>query len=100
MTRRNWFGKAAAVVAVGAVLAVGASAAGAAAMPFYAVQREYVKVPRGVMPWDPSWSPDGRHILFEDDNHGGEWLTDADGTHMHCLTCEWTDNPSIIGGFS
>ncbi len=95
-------------VAVGATVALAAAASGVAAAstasatrtPFFAIQREYLPVPKGVMPWDPSFSPDGTHILFEDDHHGGEWLADADGRHVHCLTCAWHDNPDIIGGFS
>ncbi len=80
--------------------ALGAPPASASQTPFYAIEREHLPVPKGVMPWDPSWSPDGRHILFEDDNHGGEWLANADGSHVHCLTCKWSDSPTIIGGFS
>lgn len=84
------------------ILACGGAAAGAnaARMPFFGIQREHLKVPPGVMPWDPSWAPDGRHILFEDDHRGGEWLADANGKQVHCLTCGWKDNPDIIGGFS
>jgi WD40-like Beta Propeller Repeat len=83
-----------------AALAASAAPASAAQTPFYAIQREHLPVPKGVMPWDPSWSPDGKHILFEDDNHGGEWLANANGSDVHCLTCKWSDNPAIIGGFS
>lgn len=86
------------------LLSSGGTTAGAATaparVPFYAIQREYLPVPNGVMPWDPSWSPDGTHILFEDYHHGGEWLANANGSDVHCLTCGWRDNPKIIGGFS
>ncbi|HUA45499.1 MAG TPA: hypothetical protein VMA77_09750 [Solirubrobacteraceae bacterium] len=84
-----------------AVGEAGAAASGSVAKtPFYAIQREYLPVPQGVMPWGPSWSPDGTHILFEDYHSGGEWLANADGSGVYCLTCAWQDNPDIIGGFS
>lgn len=87
-----------------AVLAVAASlpaaVPAAAATPFYAVDREYVDVPAGVMPWDPSFSPDGRHIVFQDDNAGFEWMANADGTGVRCLTCDMADHPEIVGGFT
>lgn len=68
--------------------------------PFYAVNREHLKVPKGVMPWDPSWAPDGKHILFQDYHRGYEWTADADGSRVRCLTCRMKDHPAIIGGFS
>ncbi|MGZ4283537.1 MAG: hypothetical protein ACXVHB_04795 [Solirubrobacteraceae bacterium] len=82
------------------VAAVAAPSASASTTPFYAVQRVHMRVPAGVMPWDPSWSPDGRHILFQDDNHGFEWFANADGTGVHCISCRMPDHPKIIGGFS
>ncbi|HTX47565.1 MAG TPA: hypothetical protein VMD48_14880, partial [Solirubrobacteraceae bacterium] len=89
------------LVAAATIAAVPACALAASKTPpFYAIQREYIKVPAGVMPWGPSWAPDGKHILFEDYHHGGEWLANANGTDVHCLTCSWHDNPDIIGGFS
>ena len=97
---RKWSAAVAFAVA-GIVGAIGAGpAVSATPKPFYAVQREYVKVPAGVMPWDPSWSPDGTHILFQDDNGGYEWIANADGTGVHCLTCGMSDHPAIVGGFS
>lgn len=84
----------------GAEPAAAGPATSVAKPPFYAIQREYLPIPKGVMPWDPSWSPDGTHILFEDYHHGGEWLANANGSNVHCLTCRWHDNPNIIGGFS
>lgn len=88
-----------AIASVGGALLLPAPAA-ASPQPFYAIQREHLPVPKGVMPWDPSWSPDGTHILFEDYHHGGEWLANANGSNVHCLTCAWHDNPNIVGGFS
>lgn len=72
----------------------------AAVPPFYAVHRETVPVPAGVMPWGPTWFPDGRHILFQDYNGGREWATDADGGNVRCLTCSMPDHPGITGGFA
>lgn len=71
----------------------------AAIVPFYAVQRERVDLPEGVMPWGPTWSPDGRHIVFQDYHGGGEWTADADGGNAHCLTCGWDDHPKMLPGF-
>ncbi|MEE1928870.1 hypothetical protein V1J52_11890 [Streptomyces sp. TRM 70351] len=68
--------------------------------PFYAVQRDAVAVPDGVMPWGPTWFPDGRHILFQDYNGGREWIADRDGSNVRCLTCSMPDHPGIIGGFA
>jgi hypothetical protein len=85
---------------LGASSAVAAPAAAASTTPFYAVQRVHTRVPAGVMPWDPSWSPDGKHILFQDDNHGFEWYANANGTGVHCISCRMADHPKIIGGFT
>jgi hypothetical protein len=68
--------------------------------PFYAVERDAVPVPDGVMPWGPTWFPDGRHLLFQDYNGGREWIADADGGNVRCLTCSMPDHPGIIGGFA
>ncbi|TDT25915.1 hypothetical protein EV562_11779 [Streptomyces sp. BK208] len=76
------------------------SASKAGAAPFYAVQRDAVPVPAGVMPWGPTWFPDGRHILFEDYNGGREWIADADGANARCLTCSMSDHPGVVGGFA
>jgi hypothetical protein len=89
-----------AAVMVAALFAGVTSAAVASPTPFYAVRREYIRVPAGVMPWDPSWSPDGRHILFQDDHRGREWIANADGSGVRCLTCRMADHPAIVGGFS
>lgn len=68
--------------------------------PFYAVQRDAVPVPDGVMPWGPTWFPDGRHILFQDYHGGREWIADADGGNVRCLTCSMPDHPGVVGGFA
>ena len=88
------------VAALAVLSALAAPAANSSTMPFYAVQRVHMKVPAGVMPWDPSWSPDGKHILFQDDNHGFEWFANANGTGVHCISCRMSDHPKIIGGFT
>jgi hypothetical protein len=90
----------ASLAVVATVAALAASPAAASTTPFYAVQRVHMRVPTGVMPWDPSWSPDGKHILFQDDNHGFEWFAKADGTGVHCISCRMPDHPKIVGGFS
>ncbi|MEU1054317.1 hypothetical protein ABZ397_17420 [Streptomyces sp. NPDC005876] len=68
--------------------------------PFYAVDRDRMPVPEGVMPWGPTWFPDGQHVLFQDYNGGREWVADADGGNVRCLTCSMTDHPDITGGFA
>ncbi len=88
------------VAVMGLLGAIASSASFASVMPFYAVQRTYAPVPAGVMPWDPSWAPDGRHILFQDSHRGYEWVANANGTGVRCLTCAMPDHPAIIGGFS
>ncbi|MBY9078341.1 hypothetical protein KIH86_02765 [Paenibacillus sp. HN-1] len=68
--------------------------------PFYAIYHEYISLPEGVMPWAPTWSPDGEHILFHDYNGGYEWVVNADGSQLKCITNEMKDRPNILGAFS
>ncbi|HSW14786.1 MAG TPA: hypothetical protein VLI06_18220 [Solimonas sp.] len=83
-----------------AVLPQAALPAAAAPMPYYAIEHQRVPVPAGVMPWGPTWSPDGKHIVFQDYNGGREWIAEADGSQLRCLSCGMDDHPGITGGFA
>lgn len=108
--RHRWWSRVLLVVSLTLGLACAVSAPGrahaqddvsaAGVPPFYAVRRDAVPVPDGVMPWGPTWFPDGRHILFQDYNGGREWVADADGGNVRCLTCSMSDHPGVIGGFA
>ncbi|XAY04332.1 hypothetical protein DSM112329_01165 [Paraconexibacter sp. AEG42_29] len=92
-----------ALTVAGAALALAAAwpATGQAAPPpFEPIAHERIATPAGVMPWAPTWSPDGRHILFHDYNGGREWMATADGRNLRCVTCGFDDRPGIIGAFS
>ena len=66
---------------------------------FYAVDHEIIGLPEGVMPWTPTFSPDGRYILFHDYNGGREWMVQADGMGLKCITGGMEDRPDFLGGF-
>lgn len=86
------------VAAVLALLVLPATAQ--AARPFEPVHHDRVALPEGVMPWAPTWTPDGEHVLFHDYNGAREWLAGADGRDARCLNCEHTDRPAIVGAFT
>ena len=75
-------------------------------LSFEPIYHDVINLPTGVMPWAPTWSPDGSHILFTDynDNRGNEWTVEVKsgtsyGTPI-CLTCGMTDRPTLVGVFS
>lgn len=68
--------------------------------PFYAIHHRYIPLPEEVMPWAPTWSPDGSHILFHDYNGGKEWVSDPDGKNIKCITGTMDDRPNLAGVFS
>lgn len=76
------------------------------ALSFEPIYHDVIALPAGVMPWAPTWSPDGKHILFTDynDNRGNEWVVDVKSATEYgtprCLTCEMTDRPTLVGVFS
>jgi hypothetical protein len=85
------------------VMAVLACATPAAARttPFVAIHRDTIAVPRSVQPWLPTWTADGKHILFQNQLDGATWITGADGRGTHCISCSFTDRPQkIVGGFT
>lgn len=68
--------------------------------PFEPIHHDAIPVPEGVMPWAPSWSPDGEHVLFHDYRGGDEWIVEEDGDNLQCVSCDFEDRPDIIGAFS
>lgn len=66
---------------------------------FYAMDHEFIPLPEGVMPWAPTFSPDGRYILFHDYHSVTEWMVRTDGTGLKCITAQMKDRPDFIGGF-
>ncbi len=76
------------------------SKAAGAIPPFETIYHDIVPLPVNVQPWAPTWSPDGRHILFNNIADGTEWVLKADGSEARCLTCDMPEVPKIPGAFS
>lgn len=66
---------------------------------FYAIDHEMIPLREGVMPWTPTYSPDGKYILFHDYNGGKEWMLHSDGTGLKCITENMEGRPDFLGGF-
>lgn len=66
---------------------------------FYAIDHEFIPLPEGVMPWGPTYSPDGNYILFHDYNGGKEWMVRSDGRGLKCITGSMAGRPDFLGGF-
>ena len=51
--------------------------------------------PVGDYPWQPSWSPSGRHVVFLDravyNEPIGLWAARGDGSELRCLACDPDD---------
>ena len=59
---------------------LGAGAASASSKPpFYPIDKKTIKVPNDVQPWLPTYSPDGKHIVFQNQLDGSTWATSKDG---------------------
>ena len=82
------------------VLGAGAASASSAKPPFYPIDKKTIKVPNDVQPWLPTYSPDGKHIVFQNQLDGSTWATSKDGKGTSCITCEFSDRPDISGGFT
>ncbi len=57
------------------VLGAGAASASSAKPPFYPIDKKTIKVPNDVQPWLPTYSPDGKHIVFQNQLDGSTWAT-------------------------
>lgn len=68
--------------------------------PFVPITYIRLPLPSDVQPYGPSWMPDGRHILFQNQLDGHTWVIDSDGKDLRCLTCSFSDDPgpSMQGG--
>lgn len=64
------------------------------------IERQNLKVPDGVQPWLPNWTPDGSHIVFQNQLDGTTWVTSKKGKGTKCVTCDFGDRPEIYGGFT
>ena len=64
-------------MAAALLLATGAAAAQASKVkpPFFPITHERLAVPAGVQPWLPNWTPDGSHIVFQNQLDGTTWVT-------------------------
>jgi hypothetical protein len=83
--------------------AVFAAGARAATTPFYAIDDDPIAVPGGVQPWLPTYTPDGRTVVFQNQLDGTTWTVPASGAGAgaaQCVTCGFADRPSIDGGFT
>jgi hypothetical protein len=70
------------------------------APPFVPIHYIRLALPQSIQPYGPDWTPDGRHILFQNQVDGRTWFINSDGTGLHCLTCSLSDDPgpSMQGG--
>jgi hypothetical protein len=71
----------------------------AAPPAFLPVALDHIALPAGVQPWLPTWSADGRRIVFRDQARGTVWTATRDGA-ASCITCRFTGGPKITGGFT
>jgi hypothetical protein len=57
-------------------------------------------LPSSIQPYGPDWTPDGDHILFQNQVNGRTWVINSNGTRLHCITCSFSDDPgpSMQGG--
>ncbi|HEY1277855.1 MAG TPA: hypothetical protein VGF25_23310 [Thermoleophilaceae bacterium] len=68
--------------------------------PFYAIDHHRIDTPKGVQPWLPTYSEDGRTIVFQSQLDGNTWIVPARGGKPRCVTCGFADRPEIHGGFT
>ncbi|MQA72861.1 MAG: hypothetical protein GEU88_00650 [Solirubrobacterales bacterium] len=89
---------------VGSALALGLTSTAAASthaeQPFYPIDKQRLEVPADVQPWLPTWTPDGSHIIFQNQLEGTTWVVGKNGKNPACITCGFADRPDIHGGFT
>lgn len=55
--------------------------------------------PVGDYPWQPGWSPSGRHLVFLDravwNQPIGLWIASVDGSDLRCLSCDPTGTAAV-----
>ena len=78
-------------------VAIGATGTAQAAKksktPFFAIDKDKIAVPEGVSVTFPQWSPDGKHILFQNTVDGTTWSAKRNGKDVRCITCGHADLP-------
>jgi hypothetical protein len=79
--------------AVNSVAAAAAPHARSGPRPFIPIHYLRLALPSSVQPYGPDWTPDGRHIVFQNQVDGRTWMIDADGRNAHCVTCSFSDDP-------
>ncbi|GIK78455.1 MAG: hypothetical protein BroJett022_21450 [Actinomycetes bacterium] len=91
---------AATALALALLAGTGTAAASKDKPAFYPIDRDALQVPDRVQPWLPTWTPDGSHIVFQNQLDGTRWVARRDGSKPTCITCGFADAPEIIGGFT
>jgi len=82
-------------------LSGGVASQGLAAIPpFYPVTVHKIKVPEKVYPWLPTYAPDGKYILFQNQLDSNIWLSDVAGSQVRCITCNMQFPEVLDSGFT
>jgi hypothetical protein len=72
-----------------------------ASPPFIPIERQYLPLPEGVAPMFPTFTPDGRDIVFQNHGDSTTWIVRQDGSELLCIDCNFADRPPAqrSGGF-
>lgn len=68
--------------------------------PFYAIDHQHIATPKNVQPWLPTFTADGRTIVFQNQLDGTTWAVPTRGGKARCVSCSFKDRPKIEGGFT